>query len=91
MQWQRPEFGPVILMFTDGEIIQHAEGPYRVPIVYSGYHANNASAIAEACRLANDPLYGDPVILTQDGSVIWESGEILAECKKNFRGTNGGA
>ena len=82
LQWQRPEFGPVILMFTDGEIIQHAEEPYRVSIAHNECHPNNASAIAAACRLASNPLYGDPLIFAEDGSVIWESRELLDECRK---------
>lgn len=84
LQWQRPEFGPVMLMFADGEIVQRADQPYRVSIVHNRYHPNNASAIAEACRLAGNPLYGEPLILAEDGSVIWESLELLDECKKRL-------
>jgi hypothetical protein len=71
-----------MLMFADGEIVQHATEPYRVSIVHNRYHPNNASAIAEARRLAGNPLYGDPLILAEDGSVIWESRELLDECQK---------
>jgi hypothetical protein len=69
-------------MFTDGGIIQRAYEPYRVPIVHYGYYLTNASAMAEACRLVGNPLYGDPLIFAEDGSVVWESRELLDECEK---------
>ena len=79
---QRPDFGPVILVYADGPILQLSDEPYCVPLLRCDRHPNNEAAIEEAGRLGLDPLPGNPLILAEDGSVIWDSSELLDECNR---------
>ena len=79
---QRPDFGPVILVCADGSILRQSDEPYSVPLLRCDRHPNNESAIEEARRLRLDPLFVNPLILAEDGSVIWESSELLDECER---------
>ncbi len=79
---QRPNFGPVILMHTDGPILQQSDETYSVVLLRCGRHPSNEAAIEEACRLGLDPLRGNLLIVAEDGSVIWDSPELLDECNR---------
>ena len=79
---QRPDFGPVILVYADGPILQQSDEPYSVNLLRCDRYPNNEAAIEEARRLGLDPLPGNPLILAEDGSVIWDSPELLDECNR---------
>jgi transcriptional regulator with XRE-family HTH domain len=79
---QRPDFGPVTLVFADGPILQPSDEPYCVPLLRCDRHPNTEAAIEEAGRLALDPLLVNPFILAEDGSVIWDTPELLDECNR---------
>ena len=79
---QRPDFGPVILVYADGPILRQSAEPYSVPLLRSDRHPNNEAAIEEATRLGLDLLLVSPFILSEDGSVIWEAHELMEECKR---------
>ncbi|MFZ2156318.1 MAG: helix-turn-helix transcriptional regulator [Bradyrhizobium sp.] len=81
--WQQhPDFGPVILVYADGQILQESDEPYSVALLRCDRHPNNEAAVEEARRLGLDPLFVNPFILAEDGSVIWESPDLLDECKR---------
>ena len=82
LRQQRPDFGPVILVYADGPILQESDEPYCVALLRCDRHPNNEAAIEEARRLGLDLLFVNPFILAEDGSVIWESPELLDECKR---------
>jgi hypothetical protein len=86
---QRPDFGPVILVYSDGPILQQSDEAYSVTLQRCDRHPNNEAAIEEACRLGLDPLLGNPLILAEDGSVIWDSPELLDECNRRSCATLG--
>jgi transcriptional regulator with XRE-family HTH domain len=79
---QRPDFGPVILVCADGPISRKSDEPYSVDLLRCDLHANNEAAIEEAGRLQLDHSLVNPFILAEDGSVIWESLELLNECNR---------
>jgi transcriptional regulator with XRE-family HTH domain len=79
---QRPDFGPVILVYADGPILQQSDEPYGVDLLRCDPYPNNEAAIEEACRLELDPLRGNLFIVAEDGSVIWDSPELLDECNR---------
>jgi transcriptional regulator with XRE-family HTH domain len=82
-RWQqRPDFGPVILVYADGPILQQSDEPYCVELLRCDRYPNNEAAIEEARRLGRDPLHVNPFILAEDGAVIWESPELLDECNR---------
>lgn len=86
---QRPDFGPVILVYADGPIFQQPDEAYSVALLRCDQHPSNEAAIEEACRLGFDPLLGNPFILAEDGSVIWDSPELLDECNRRSRAKRG--
>jgi DNA-binding XRE family transcriptional regulator len=79
---QRPDFGPVIFVCADGSILQQSDEPRCVALLRCDRHPNNEAAIEEAIRLRLDPLLVNAFILSEDGSVIWESWEIANECNR---------
>jgi transcriptional regulator with XRE-family HTH domain len=81
-EWRRPDFGPVILVCTDGPILQVCNDPYHVKLLCCEQYPNNEAAINAAIRAEIDLALGDALILANDGSVIWESDELINECKQ---------
>ena len=82
---QRSDFGPVILVYTDGPILQKSNEVYGVTLLRCERHPYNEAAIEEVCRSASDPLLVNPLIFAEDGSVIWDTPELFEECKKRNR------
>jgi transcriptional regulator with XRE-family HTH domain len=79
---QQPDFGPVILVCADGPIFQQSEERRCVALLRCDRHPNNEAAIEEAVRLKLDRLLVYAFILSEDGSVIWESAELVDECSR---------
>jgi transcriptional regulator with XRE-family HTH domain len=77
---QRPDFGPVILVCADGPILQQSDEPRCVALLRCDRHSNNEFAIEEAVRLKVDPLLLNAFVLSEDGSVVWDSAELFHEC-----------
>jgi hypothetical protein len=82
-QWkQRPEFGPITLVYADSPIWQQANGLHNVSILQSERHSTNDAAIEQVCRLREDPRFVNPFIVEEDGGVIWTAHELLRECDR---------
>ena len=79
---QQPDFGPVILVCADGPIFQQSDERRCVALLRCDRHPNNEAAIEEAVRLKLDRLLVYAFILSEDGSVIWESAELVDECSR---------
>jgi transcriptional regulator with XRE-family HTH domain len=86
-QW--PDFGPVILVCAAGPILNQSDEPRCVAVLRCDRHPNNEAAIEEAIRLRPDSLLANAFILSGDGSVIWESAELMDECNRRSRGNAG--
>ena len=82
LRQQRPDFGPVMLVFADCQILHESDEPYCVGLLRCDRHPNNEAAIEEARRFGLDPMFVNPFILAEDGSVIWDSPELLDECQR---------
>jgi DNA-binding XRE family transcriptional regulator len=85
---QRPDFGPVILVYADGPILQQSSELYSLALLRCDRFPNNEAAMEEATRLGFDPLVVDPFILAEDGSVVWDAPELLEECNRRRRAKN---
>jgi DNA-binding XRE family transcriptional regulator len=85
LRQQCPDFGPVILVYADGPILQQSSERYSLALLRCDRYPNNEAAIEEATRLRFDPLMVDPFILAEDGSVVWDSPELLEECNRRRR------
>jgi len=79
---QRPEFGPVTLVYADSPIWQQAEGPYNVPVLQCERHPSNDAAIEQASRLKGSPHFINPLIVEEGGGVVWMGPELLRECDR---------
>jgi len=78
---QRPDFGPVTLLYADDPIWHQASPPYGVPHQQSERHSNNESAIKRAIWLRKTMILVTPLIVEDDGSVVWSGPELLRECE----------
>jgi transcriptional regulator with XRE-family HTH domain len=79
---QHPEFGPVALVYADSPMSQQADGPHTMFALQCERYLNNDAAIAQATRLKRTPHFANPIILDEDGSVVWTSPELLRECDR---------
>jgi transcriptional regulator with XRE-family HTH domain len=79
---QRPDFGPVLLVYTDGLIWPPYDQPDCLPVLYCEPHSDNEAAIQRALRLRDDPNFANAWILEEGENVIWNSSELLLECQR---------
>ena len=77
---QRAEFGPVTLLYADDPIWQQASPPNGVLLLQCERHPNNESAIKRAVWLEQTMTLISPLIVEEDGSVLWSSPELLRLC-----------
>jgi DNA-binding transcriptional regulator YiaG len=79
---RRPEFGPVFLVYSDGSLLQRSNETYQVSLLRCEHHQNNQSAMRASRMDANNPLFSDPIIVAEDGSVVWESSALKHEIRR---------
>ena len=77
---QRPEFGPVILLYADGPISQMDSLPCEDLVFRSEPHPNIESALERVDRLRETLNLLMPFIVEDDGTVIWSGPKLLHEC-----------
>lgn len=77
---QRAEFGPVTLLYADHPIWQEGSPPCGVRLLRCERHPDNKSAIKRAVWLTATMVLVTPLILEDDGDVIWSGQELLREC-----------
>jgi DNA-binding XRE family transcriptional regulator len=77
---QRPEFGPVTLLYAD-----YADDPLETSgsvgsiLVRSERHPDNENALKSAARSRNMTTHFIAFIMEDDGNVIWSGPELLRE------------
>jgi len=79
---QRPEFGPVTLLYANEPVWP---GPHDPPIrrlfVRYELYADNETALQRVCWLQKSQNLINPLfIVAQDGEIVWASPELLNEC-----------
>jgi DNA-binding XRE family transcriptional regulator len=79
---QRPEFGPVTLVYADAAMWQTADEPHRTIILQCMHCENNETAIRHACRMKQTLPASSLLIMAEDGTVIWSGPELQRECKR---------
>jgi transcriptional regulator with XRE-family HTH domain len=79
---QRPDFGPVLLVYTDGLIWAPADEPDCLPLLYCELYSDNEAAIQRTLRLRDQPNFANAWILEEDENVVWNSSELLFECDR---------
>ncbi len=78
---QRPEFGPVTLLYADDAIWQQDAPADGVLLLQCERHANNERAISRAAWLRENMTLVTPLIMDDDGNVVWSGPELLRECE----------
>lgn len=79
---QRPEFGPVVLIYADEPMWPEPDCPSRVLCLQCELHPNNEVAIRRASRLREAPNFVNPFVLDEDGESVLTSSELMSECDK---------
>jgi DNA-binding XRE family transcriptional regulator len=79
-QKQRPDFGPVGLLYADCPIWDEAQTPEA--IFHCERHLTNTSAIERARRLRRESALSSPIVVDQSGDLIWSTSELLRECDR---------
>jgi transcriptional regulator with XRE-family HTH domain len=79
---QRPEFGPVTLVYPDSPLWQEACDPYHFAVLHCEHFPNNLAAIEQACRFVRMPNFIQPLIIDEDGTVIWSGQDLISECDR---------
>jgi transcriptional regulator with XRE-family HTH domain len=79
---QRPEFGPVVLVYSDEPMWPEPDCPSRVLCMQCELHPNNEAAIWRACRLRKTPNVINPFVMGEDGGIVLTNPELLNECDK---------
>lgn len=74
------KFGPVTLLYADGPISQVDLPPCGDLVLRSEPHPNNESALRQVVRLWESVTLFMPLILEDDGTVVWSGLELLHEC-----------
>jgi hypothetical protein len=78
---QRPEFGPVTLLYAEGPISQADDSPACSDLALRcESHPDNESALSSLVRLRETVNFFMPFIVADDGTVIWSGPELLHEC-----------
>jgi DNA-binding XRE family transcriptional regulator len=86
---QRPEFGPVTLLYADDPVWQQGAAPGGVLLLQSERYANNENAIKRAVWLRETLILVTPLIVDDDGYVVWSGPELLRECEARKEGRRG--
>lgn len=79
---QRPEYGPVILLYSTSPVSEVLSRPSGDLLLRSETHLNNQSALSRLVRLAEILHLFMPLIADEDGTAIWTGPDLLRECEE---------
>lgn len=81
---QRPEFGPVAFVYTDGPIWQELQDAHCIVVLQCDLYPNNDAALERACRSKQTPGVIYQFIMEENGGIIWNGPELLRECDRRI-------
>jgi len=76
---QRPEFGPVTLLYTDSPISPSVSLPCGDLVLRCEPHPDNESAFSRVARLRETTNLYMTFIVEDDGTAVWSGPELLQE------------
>ena len=79
---QRPEFGPVALVYTDGPIWQELQDAHCIVVLQCELYPNNEAALQQACQIKSAPTFIYRFIMEESGGIIWNGPELSRECDR---------
>jgi len=90
LRWkQRPEFGPVTLIYADEKVWPGPDQSARRLFVQCELYANNEAALQRACWLKKTRNFISPFIAAEDGEIVWAAPELLRECDRRSEAAKG--
>jgi transcriptional regulator with XRE-family HTH domain len=82
-QWkQRPDFGPVVLIYSDEPMWPEPDCPSRVLCLQREWFPNNEASVLRARRLRETPNFVGAFVADQHGFIIRNTSELLSACEK---------
>ena len=82
-QWkQRPEFGPVALVYFEKPIWPNPQEGTSALCIQCEVCANNEIAIRQTLRLSVNGHVSNPFIIEPDGCIVWNAPELMSECER---------
>jgi len=80
-------FGPVTLIYTDGPMFINPQGPQRpLAMMHREPFLTNAMALARVCALWGRPGFESPLIMKQDGELLWNMPQLRRVVEKDDTG-----
>src|SRR5436305_11168322 len=77
---QRPEFGPVTLMYASEPVWPGPDHSTTRLFAQCELYANSEAALQRACWLKKKTeKFINPLIVGQDGEIVWATAELLRE------------
>jgi len=76
---QRPEFGPVTLLYVDDPISRETSASVGSLLMRSGRHPNIESALRRVAQARDTTNLLIAFIVEDDGNVVWSGPELLRE------------
>ena len=73
---QRPDFGPVLVVYADGSIWQRSQEPYQIGLLKADLYTNNRMALQHVNRQRVDPNFTSPFIMDNTGEIVWTPFEL---------------
>ena len=77
---QRPEFGPVTLLYADSPVSQVDSLPSGDLVLRCEPHPDIESALSRIDQLRDIVTLFMPFVVEDDGTIIWSGPELLQEC-----------
>ena|SRR6516164_2386947 len=79
---QRPELGPVTLMYASEPVWPGSGQPTRRLFVQCELYANSELALQRACWLKQAQNLMNLFIVNEDAEIVWAGPELLNECDR---------
>ena len=79
---QRPEFGPIILVYASAPLWPTQNSVDRLPTLFCKLYPNNNAGFLRVFELRNSSNFFNPLILDETNFIIWSGSQLLEECEK---------
>ena len=79
---QRPEFGPVTLVYASVPLWPIPNGVDQLPTLFCRRYSDNKAAFLRVFELRTSSIFFSPMIVDESNFVIWSGPQLTEECDK---------
>ncbi|MFZ2156319.1 MAG: helix-turn-helix transcriptional regulator [Bradyrhizobium sp.] len=79
---QRPEFGPITLVYASVPLWRTLDSVDRLPTLICRRYPHNNAAFLKVFELRNSSTFFNPMILDETNFIIWSGPQLMEECEK---------